>query len=260
MKNVMKTNWSKTTGSRYDYVYVTREEVIVGHHYGSGQTDAGGACSHAEFLEGQFRGMVAERFGEAVLAEVDAAIAAAGANPHFERQREEIARLRAYLAQFPVDETIARLHEREPDERGYLNYGNAGGYKTVVHAQSSTGAGPATLTVESQAVAIEHDGATVTLTLPGHCSGAVALGDYFCLLQGGAFTVLASTGEVVFDTYEADLAREVFGSTLRLRDITRVGDAVLVYYYWFHDYDGPPGILQYRRDEGFVGRWEVPEA
>ena len=52
------------------------DSVEVGHHYGSGQTDYAGVISFAEFLAGRYQDLVGSGHGEAVLAEVIAAVQA----------------------------------------------------------------------------------------------------------------------------------------------------------------------------------------
>lgn len=71
-------SWSSPNGSPHGerYVHVRASEVVVGEHYGSGQTDNAGACSHAEFLAGRFQDIVRSHHGDRVLAEVIAAVKA----------------------------------------------------------------------------------------------------------------------------------------------------------------------------------------
>jgi hypothetical protein len=62
-------SWDRDDGMRYNYFVVDETEVVLGHHYGTGQSDVAGACAHEEFLNGRFNPEVRERFGEDVLAE-----------------------------------------------------------------------------------------------------------------------------------------------------------------------------------------------
>ena len=63
-------SWEKTKGKDVNYLYLHSHEVVIGHNYGSGQTDNAGTSSIKKFLEGQFQDLIIEKFGNKVLEEI----------------------------------------------------------------------------------------------------------------------------------------------------------------------------------------------
>lgn len=75
----MKTAWEVQRGEQCFYINLGTEWVEVGSHRGSGATDNGGRCTHAEFLAGRWLENVRDDLGPEVLAEVMASIKAMAA-------------------------------------------------------------------------------------------------------------------------------------------------------------------------------------
>lgn len=74
----MAKRFETSDGQRTHVLYVDENEVWLGHHRGTGQSEAGGAFPAAAFLAGESQGTVRRLFGEAVLHE---AVLAAGGGP-----------------------------------------------------------------------------------------------------------------------------------------------------------------------------------
>ena len=93
----MNTSWEHIDGKRTEYVDVNYHQVIVGHHYGTGMSDIAGACSHQKFLEGEYHGLIIERFGEDLLKEVIYAVENSHKNPEHNRNRDGDKRILAFF-------------------------------------------------------------------------------------------------------------------------------------------------------------------
>ena len=63
-------SWEKTKGKEVNYFYLHTHQVVIGNHYGSGQTDNAGTSSIKKFIEGQFQDLIIEKFGNTVLEEI----------------------------------------------------------------------------------------------------------------------------------------------------------------------------------------------
>ncbi len=63
-------SWEKTKGKEVNYFHLFKHQVVIGRHYGGGQTDSAGQCTIKKFLEGQFQDLVTEKFGNKVLEEI----------------------------------------------------------------------------------------------------------------------------------------------------------------------------------------------
>ena len=242
----MKTSWETHVGGTTHYIQVNALEVVVGSHGGSGHTDQAGAVLHDEFLSGQFPDLIRRDFGPDVLAEVLEAIHAAATHPPFIAQREHRARLQAFLDAIPIDPGLNALPRWPDTEHGYRHYGNAGGYKTIVHSDTLT------LTTEKQQAILEHTTTgeiIASLVLPGHISDVVPLADHFYLLSRDDMTVIAPDGSLA-----AAPGSGFFGAELRLGRVYRHGSTIAYSYHWL----GAPygrGLLRYQVGQGFTGRW-----
>ena len=242
----MKTSWETYTNGTTHYIQINAQELVVGSHSGSGHTDNAGAVRHAEFLQGQYHDLIRTQFGPEVLAEVIEAVHAAATHPPFLTQREHQAKLHAFLDAIPLDPTLNDLARWPDTEHGYGHYGNAGGYKTIVHSDTLT------LTTERDQAILETtvSGDTIaTLKLPGHISDVVALVDHFYLLVSNNMAVIAPDGSLAAAPDSA-----IFGSELRLGRLHRHNNTIVYQYHWLQAPYGQ-GLLRYEIGQGFTGRW-----
>lgn len=242
----MKMMWEKQQDGTTLYIQLTAQEVVVGSHAGSGHTDNAGATLHGDFLQGQYHDLIRRDFGLDVLAEVIEAVHAAATHPPFLAQREHRAKLQAFLNAIPIDPNLNALPRWPDTEAGYRNYGNAGGYKTVVHSDNFT------LTTERDQAILEErtSGRVIThLTLPGHIADVVALADYFYLKVSDDIAVIAPDG-----SFAAAPGSGIFGAELRLSRLYRYQDWIVYGYYWIGIPYGE-GLLRYQVGQGFTARW-----
>lgn len=72
----MKTSWEKQIGDRFVFCFLSDGYVTVGENYGTYATENAGAVTFDAFLTGQYQSSIRSDFGEAVLAEVLAAVKA----------------------------------------------------------------------------------------------------------------------------------------------------------------------------------------
>ncbi|MBN1698542.1 MAG: hypothetical protein JW881_13590 [Spirochaetales bacterium] len=245
----MKTSWEKQTGKRTDYVDVRYNNVVVGHHYQTGMTDAAGTCTHEEFLKGTFQDLIVERFGPGVLEEVIHAVEHSFDNPEHIKKREDIFLLRRFIEQFPVYPNLASLVKKPGTINGADVYGNLGGYKSRIESDTTA------MTFESTKCEIEikKTGKTTRITLPFHLSRCVELHDRYYVIGGDNFHVISHEGTVLFTTDDGGL---LFGYTLRFGNVFRNLTAVIATYRWF-DGDYPDGCLSYEHGRGFTGRADL---
>lgn len=247
--DMMKTNWETGKGGLVYYVTVTAFELVAGSHAGSGHTDNAASCSHAEFLQGKLHDFVLANFGEAVLREVKTAVSAAATHPPFVAQHAQVAQLRTFLDQIPLDESLAGLDKHPETENGFRNYGNAGGYKTVVPSDNVV------LTVERDSGDIGpkfgRRGPTFAVKLPGHASAVVAWQDHFFLVVSNSYTVLDPRGRHLHTSHQPD-----FGTLLRITNVYKRQERIFFAYRWFHQ-NYPDGFLQFQVGRGFTGRMEL---
>ncbi|MBP7999463.1 MAG: DHH family phosphoesterase [Chloroflexi bacterium] len=242
----MKTSWETNNNGTTRYIHINAQEVVVGSHSGSGHTDNAGAVLHADFLQGQYHNLIQREFGPDVLAEVIEAVHAAATHPPFVAQREHQAKLHTFLDAIPIDPHLNALPRWPDTEHGYRHYGNAGGYKTIVHSDTLT------LTTEKQQAILEHTATgeiIASLVLPGHISDVVPLADHFYLLVSDDMAVIAPDGSLA-----AAPGSGLFGAELRLGRVYRHGTTIAYNYHWL----GAPygrGLLRYQVGQGFTGRW-----
>src|SRR5688572_14694824 len=105
----MRTAWERQHDGATHYIQVTRTEVVVGHHYGSGHSDAAGVATHAEFLAGRYQDIVRDVHGEAALSEVLASVRAADLDPAMIAVRARIVGQRAALDAIPHEPGLLAL-------------------------------------------------------------------------------------------------------------------------------------------------------
>lgn len=246
----LRTAWERHLDGATHYIQVTRTEVVVGHHYGSGQTDYAGVATHAEFLAGRYQDIVRDVHGEAALTEVLASVRATDLDPAVIAARAAVAGLRAALDAIPHEPGLLALLRDPATEHGRSSHGNRGGYRTRV---------------ESDSLVLEIDGREGTLgplhaaarthrrvRLAQHASRVVALRDHFLLVTSDDWLLLGPDGE----PQPAGRDGPAFGTHLRVDDVHRHGDALLVSYHWFDRNDGGSGVLRLVPGVGFVGRDE----
>ncbi|MBD3338804.1 MAG: hypothetical protein GF353_06840 [Candidatus Lokiarchaeota archaeon] len=242
--------WERYKGRQHYYVYVTYKEVVVGHDYGTGMSDSAGACSHQDFLDGKFQGLIFERFGQDTLTEVIYAVNNTYKNPDHMEKRKEIARLKNYLDNIPPNPSLRNLINKGDTKNGFRNYGNAGGYKTIVFSDSCK------IVYESSEGYIELDnGERYIFTLLGHGSACVALDNHFYVIDGD-FNVISPKGKIVFSTFREDYKKRIFGSHLRIGNVFRYNDIIFFSYNWFNN-DFSPGLIKYELNKGLVGQCDL---
>jgi len=117
-------SWSKRKDRGEHYIRLDAWTVVVGEHSGSGHTDFGGSCTHAEFLAGRYQDIGARDHGKRTLQEVIAAIRGAHADPTLQRERQRAEALLQAWDELPVDRTLLQAVE-DPDDRGMDHYHKA---------------------------------------------------------------------------------------------------------------------------------------
>ncbi len=242
-------HWEKTKDKTTYYIRIDHFQVIVGKHQGSGHTDNAGVCSYADFLAGRFHAEITSAFDADILDEVIAAVKSADSDPIFSKKRRAERTLLDALNAIPLDATLAGLLQRPPTERGAPNYGNGGGYKTILKSDTLT------LTFErDKGVLVPHAGGDpINMILPGHGSDVVALNDHFYIIISDDLVVVKPNGDIIKER------GSIFGETLRISTVNRHEDVVYIAYRWFQN-QHPRGWLRYEIGEGFTGRWvEVKE-
>ncbi len=202
----MKTSWERYEGRRHEYIHVNYNEIVVGHDYGTGMSDTAGCCSHQDFLNSQFQGLIEGRFGKGVLGDLIHAVKHSGENPDFISKKKHLKHLKDFIDSIPIDYSMKTLENNPKNENGYFNYGNAGGFKSIVKSDSRT-------LVESDKVKYigMEDGEKLFFNLPGICSSIVELNDYFFVVHSDNFSVISPQGKVLFTTCVEDYKEAIFG-------------------------------------------------
>ena len=254
--NYFPTSWEKIKDRRTYYASVTLREVVVGDHFGSGHTDNAGSCSHADFIKGTYQSHVKTYLGENVLKEVLYAIENLHNHPDFVRQVLKLEGKMGWLKRIPMDPNLAILADNPSRERGFVHYGNSGGYKTVLKSDSVQ------ITFERNQGFVSHifedmPGQSSHFKLNGHGSSVVALKDQFYLICSGNFVAIGQDGSILFDTWEEDFQKAIFGSELRLTEVYKCENSIFVKYSWFGNSGYPEGFLEFELGKGFVGRSEI---
>lgn len=245
----LQTSWERQDGGPEQgpithYIRINHWQVIVGSHAGSGHTDNASACEYEAFLNGRFHSHILTHFDEAVLTAVIAAVQNAQTYPPFIARRKKTAAAHAFLERVPIDPALADLPRHPDTENGFYNYGNGGGYKTILRSDSVT------LTVErNEGFVVKNEGGEKRpFTLPGHASSAVALHDHFYLVVSDAYAIITPDGTVL--TQE----RDTFGTFLRINAVYRREDTICFGYFWLQG-EHPRGWLRYVLGVGFNGRY-----
>ncbi len=214
----------------------------MGSHSGSGHTDTASTCSYANFLAGHFNAEILRIFGADVLDDVRSSVCNAESDPLFGRRAERS--LLDALSATPLDARLAGLLGSPPTEKGSLNYGNAGGYKTLLRSDTLT------LTLERDAgfLTPRAGGERINFQLPGFASDTVAWQDHFYTIVHSDIAIITPTGKVIT---EKD---SIFGDDLRIITVNRWDNIIVYAYRWFQN-QHPRGWLVYELGKGFTGRW-----
>ena len=245
----MKTSWQETKGKRTIYIDVHYNEVVVGHHYGTGMTDNAGACSHQEFLEGRFQGLIEERFGKEVLNEVLYAVEHSHENPEHNAHRKKISKIKKFIDDILIDDTLRNLYKHPDTINGFMTYGNRKGYKSYIESDNTS------LTYESTKGVIENkqSGEKIKLTFEFHATSCVELHDYYFLTGNDNFYVISPQGAIIFTT-ERELEEAIFGYQVRIDRVFRNKETIF-FSYWAFDREAiPRGLIKYELNKGLTGR------
>ncbi len=237
-------NWEKQLDKTTHYIHIDHTSIVFGSTLGSGHTDNAASASYADFLDGRFHADIRHVFGETILEEVIAAVLNANTDPIFSTQNEKERALLETLNAIPLDARLARLVADPTVENGGLNYGNAGGYKTILKSDTLT------LTYERDKGTLTPNagGSPIDVSFPGHGSAAVALSDHFYIVVSDGLAILTPKGKVI------QPGPRLFGETLRIGYIYRYENVIFFSYRWFYG-NHPKGWLQVDVGKGFTGRW-----
>ena len=251
---VMKTSWEAIGEHVMNYIQVSHNEVIVGHHSGSGFSDTAGSCSHQEFFNGQYHDLILEKFNPEVLEEVKHA--AKNASQHFAKRIEDIKRRKEFLDEIPTDESLKILDKHPDTFDGFSNYGNKGNFKTLVKSDTSI------LFFDKTTGYIKTQGKRIPIEFPYHASSVVELHDYFYVIIGGFLMVISPEGKIVYNLEDENFDNHsrdpVFGEYIRLNHVFRHSDVIFFKYRWFFS-DYKPGLIRYELNKGLIGHWEVED-
>jgi hypothetical protein len=250
----VKTAWGRVDHDTHQEHFIQLEPltIVIGTQGASPQSGSTGICSHKDFLDGQFHDLIRETFGEEVLAEVIAAVQKAPEHAPFVEYHEEIARLRAFLDAIPFDATLRGLHHREETEDGNRNYGNAGGYQTVVKAENVTLTANLDVQPHWTTFALEKaEGQRIFARLPFPTSHIVAYRDHFFAVMDSTLAVISPDGAMVNDRSVA----KMFGEKLRICGVFRFRDIVCYSFHWFSN-NYPDGLLRVDLQGRPISRWE----
>lgn len=248
----LQTSWERKKGEITHYIRINHLFVIIGSHAGSGHTDNAGTCSHEDFLNDslrgrQFQASIQREFGDDLLTAVIAAVQSAKTNPAFIAKHKKSNAALAMLERIPLDPALADLPTHPDTENGGYNYGNGGGYKTVLRSDTVT------FTVErNEGVVTDANGEKRPFILPGHASDAVALHDHLYIVVSDDYAVIGPDGSLL--TPETGQS-SVFGTFLRISSVYRRNETVCFRYFWLQG-EHPQGWLRYELGVGFNGRWQ----
>ncbi len=251
----MKTSWEIVNNGRTNYVYVERNQVVVGSHYGSGMTDNAGTCTHKEFLEGRFQNLIYQDFGQEVLDEVIKAVKKAPIYPEFQKQQRKIQGMKDFLDSIPINERLKDFINDTKTINGYSFYGNQGGYKTLIKSYTVT------LFYDSTRGYVERKNKKrIPLKFDFHASDVVELNDHFYLIGDSNLIVLSPEGIILYDSHQERIKNNpketIFGSWLRLNRVYKNGTTIFTSYWWFNnEYNN--GLLKFELNKGFTGHYEI---
>lgn len=246
----MKTSWEKMEGRRTDYIDVHYNEVVVGYHYGTGMSDNGGACSHQEFLKGEFQGLILERFGQEILDEVINAVKNTHQNPDHNQKRAKIKRIKDYIEAIPIDNSMNMLLKHPDTIDGFNTYGNRGGYNSYIESDDTY------LTYQSTQAILKskHTDKKIKLNFDFHISACVELHDYYYLIGNDNFHVLSSEGKIIFTTEAVTFDEIIFGYEVRINRVFRNGELIFFSYWAFDSENIPSGLIRYKLGKGLIAR------
>ena len=253
----MKTSWEIVHEGRTHYIQVERAQVVVGSHYGSGMTDNAGTCTHEEFLNGRFQDLILQEFDKTVLDEVITAVKKAHVYPDFLRQAREIQARKDFLHSIPINKNLKKLLKDSKTINGFDFYGNKGSYKTLIESDSLT------LEFTSTRGYIENaEKERIPIKFDCHASSVVELNDYFYIICGQNFLVLAPEGHVVYDSNNERVRdkpqEQIFGSWIRIERVYKNDSTIFVGYWWFGN-EFNDGLIQYELDKGLIGHCEIKD-
>ncbi len=216
----VKTFWEKGP----DYCRVTAYEVVVGSNPGgSGHTDNAGACSHADFLKGQYQDLIRRNLGEDVLHEVIAAVKAMAQDPTFEQQRDEDAGYVVAWEKIPLN-LLLKEWAAHPHDRAMDHYAKEADHSTVLNL--STGATLRLPFESDQGTLVLEDG---TVAVIPERSGPVLEHKGFFYNGDIHLTVYDFFGKRRFSTRDLEKSHG-FGKDYRVVDVLRVDDHILAVY------------------------------
>ncbi len=226
----MNTHWENGP----HYVSITPYEVVVGSNPGgTGHTDNAGSCSHKDFLSGTYQDLVREQMGEAILAEVVAAVKAVAqegstADPQITEARERDVQQLAAWENIPVNEKLKALADAA-DENGYKdNYGYGPGGTTVVAL--GDGVTLSLGSMNNDAAFTFANGSKKKVNIP--CGPAVAHNGYAVVVRND-IRVFNAKGEMIFCSGESDKgmnASHGLGANYRVPNVLLSGDTFIVEY------------------------------
>jgi hypothetical protein len=199
---------------------VTAREVVFWLDTGNPHTEAGTACTHAEFLGGTLHDTARSTLGDAALREMLVVVRGAPEDPRFSEELRELREARAMLAALRPDPTLPALLADPRLKHGRWFDQPRGSFKL-----------PAPLAGR------------------GHVNGAVQVGglwvvDLQCCAAFDAAGAVRSP---------AALYLPPWGTLLRGWDVYALDERTFFSFTWYHRGDGPPGVCEFRPDEGFVG-------
>ncbi len=241
------THWQNQEGDTTHYIWIDYSQVIVGSHHGNAQTSNVSVCSYNDFVKGCFHAHILSYFNSEVLNEVLYALQYAENDSTFSAKRRSIKLADDILYRIPFDISLADLRNHPDTENGAHNYGNSGGYKTIVCSDT------AILSVErDEGFVITGEGKKKAFNLSAYASSVVALNDYFYLVVSDDYMIIDPDGCVLkkaaFDTH-------IFGEFLRLNSVRKLANIICFDYFWLEE-NKPRGWLKYELGVGFTGRWQ----
>jgi hypothetical protein len=243
-------SWVVDRDHVHHYFEVFRYEVSVGHHEGSSLSDTFETVSHQDFLAGACHDRVREVFGAAVLAEAIAAVHEIDAGRDESTPQGRLGGSRDRIAAINVDHGLLRLLGDPAAVHGHQCIGNLGDGRTRVVADGAAlVADGTTATVEPLGGA----GPAVTVDCGGPVEGVLGWRDKFLLKVGHGWLCLGPDG-ARWD--EGRIRAPSFGAELRVTEVHRHEQTLLVSYRWTDPDDGPPGVLRFVPGVGFIDRDE----
>ncbi|MHA1147931.1 MAG: hypothetical protein ACTSR8_06765 [Promethearchaeota archaeon] len=251
----MKTSWEIIEGRRTNYVDVHYNEVVIGSHYGTGMSDNAGSCSHREFLEGEYQGLILETFGKEVLDEVVYAVEHSHENPNHNEKRAKINKIKEFIEAIPIDKSLLELKNSPDFIDGFNVYGNRGGYRSYIESDTTSFTYQSTKGVFKN----KSTGKKTKVQMDFHMSSCVELHDYYYLIGNDNLYVLSPEGTIVFTTEKKTIEDCIFGYEIRINRVFKSGE-IITFSYWAFDSELiPRGLIRYELGKGLMGRIELEE-